>query len=275
MVLDSPRLCQLLPYFPIGSNIKYSPEYRQEIILDTLIIAYLINSDLIYSNNKITTTDNDHTLVLNGTPVDEINSFAILIPTVGRNKAALDYAQKEILEQSGGLARGNNITLIGQQRAGEIPYLDTVVKKYARLKDGHFNKTQVAILNVDPNLLELKDQRNQARLAAKIPALVQTRLYSEKHQCTLINFSGQTVRICCDDNKIIPMSCEKGEIITLTFNLPTSTTPNTMKGRVVKIDGPALIVELEEILINQQFEKITTLDILEIKTKLLQQPLNP
>ncbi|VAW88416.1 hypothetical protein MNBD_GAMMA17-2246 [hydrothermal vent metagenome] len=274
VILDSARLCQLLPYFPISSNLKYFPEYRQEITLDSIIIAYLINGEVIYSNNELSTTNDNHNLIINGTMIDEINSFAFLIPTIIRNETELDYEQKEILEQSGGLAKGNSITLIGQQYDGNIPFIDTVVKKYARLRDGHFNNTQVVVLNVDPTLLELKDQRSQTRLTAKIPALIQTKLDNEKHQCTLIDFSEHTVKICCDDNDIVPMSCEKGETITLTFNLPTSTTPHIMKGRVVKIDGTAIIAKLEEILIEQQFEKLTSIDILELKTKLLQQPNN-
>ncbi|MCF6322736.1 MAG: PilZ domain-containing protein [Gammaproteobacteria bacterium] len=273
VVLDSARLCQLLPYFPIGANLRYFPEYRQEITLDSIIIAYLINDEVIYSNNDLSTTDDNHHLILNGAMVDEINNFAFLIPAVSRNETELDYEQKEILEQSGGLAKGNSITLIGQQTDGKIPFIDTLVTKHTRFKEGHFNNTQVVALNVDPTLLELKDQRSQTRLAAKIPALIQTKLYNEKHQCTLIDFSEHTVKICCDDNEIISISCTKGEIITLTFNLPSSTTPKVMKGRVLKIDGPALIAELEEILVDQRFKKLTTLDILEIKTKLLQQPL--
>jgi len=274
VVLDSARLCQLLPHFPIGSNLKFFPEYRQEIIIDSIIIAYLINGETIYSNSNLSTTDNGNTLVLNGSPIDEVNSFAILIPTVNRNEIKLDYEQKEILEQSGGLAKGNNITLIGQQSNGKIPFLDTVVQKYARLKGGHFNNTQVAVLNVDPALLEMKDQRSQTRLAAKIPGLLQTKLYSEKHPCTLIDFSEHTVKISCDDNEIIPMSCEKGETITLTFNLPSSSTTHIMKGKVIKIDGTSILVSLEEIQIDQHFKKLTNVDIIEIKTKLLQQPLN-
>jgi len=274
VVLDSALLCQLLPHFPIGSNLKYFPEYRQEIIIDSIIIAYLINGETVYSNRNLSTTDNSNTLVLNGSPIDEVNSFAILLPTVNRNEIKLDYEQKEILEQSGGLAKGNNITLIGQQSNGKIPFLDTVVQKYARLKGGHFNNTQIAVLNVDPALLEMKDQRSQTRLAAKIPGLLQTKLYSEKNPCTLIDFSEHTVKISCDDNEIIPMSCEKGETITLTFNLPSSSTTNTMKGKVIKIDDASIVVSLEEIQIDQHFKKLTSVDIIEIKTKLLQQPLN-
>ena len=274
VVLDSARLCQLLPHFPIGSNLKFFPEYRQEIIIDSIIIAYLINGETVYSNSHVSTTNNDQTLVLNGNPIDEINSFAILIPTVNRNEIELDYEQKEILEQSGGLAKGNNITLIGRQSNGKIPFLDTVVQRYARLKGGHFNHTQVAVLNVDPALLEMKDQRSQTRLAAKIPGFVQTKLYSEKNPCTLIDFSDHTVKVCCDDNEIIPMSCEKGESITLTFNLPSNSTANIMKGKVIKIDGTSIVVSLDEIQIGQRFKKLTSVDIIEIKTKLLQQPLN-
>lgn len=276
VVLDSHKLCKMLPYFPIGSNLKYFPEYRQEITLDSIIIAYLINNEIVYSNNEITCTADGNELILNGTRLDEINSFAILIPSVSRGETELDYEQKESLEQSGGFARGNSITLIGQQHDEKISFIDTVVKKYARLKEGYFDNTQVVVLNTDPALLELKDQRTQVRLEAKIPGLIQTKLYSEQSSCTIVDFSEHTIKITCDDNEIVPMSCEKGEAITLTFNLPSSAEPNVMRGKVIKIDGAAMIIELEDILRGKTFEKLATIDLIEIKAKLLQQqPVSP
>lgn len=269
VVLDSLKLRKLLTYFPIGDNLKYFPAYREEITLDAIIIAYMINGEIIYSNNEVSYNENGE-LCLSGVSHHEVSSFAILIPSTIRNEAALDYQQKEILEKSGGFAKGNSITLIGQQKDGEIPIIDTVVTRNARLKEGYFDDTPVVVLNVDPALLELKDQRTQARLAAKIAGLVQTKLYSEPNHCTIVDFSGHTTKISCDSNELIPLSCKTGETITLTFNLPSNSEPSVMRGKVVKIEGSAMVVELTDILKGEAFEKLAQIDLVEIKTKLLQ-----
>ncbi len=272
VVLDSRKLCSLLRYFPIGSSLRYFPEYREEIILDSVIIAYLINSELIYSNSEITIPSDESGLILNSKLIDEVNSFSILIPSTSRGEAELDYEQKEILEQTGGFSRGNCITLIGQQQDGNIPVIDTIVKKHARLKEGHFDNTRVVILTADPALLKLKDQRSQARLAARIPGLIQTKLYSEPNPCTIIDFAGHAIKISCDSNELIPLSCKLDETVTLTFNLPVSTEPTVMRGKVTKTADSSMVIELTEISREKKFEKLATIDLIEIKAKLLQQP---
>ncbi len=250
VVLDSSKLCKMISYFPIGNSVKYYPEYREEVILDTDV-------------NK---------LILNGTTIDEVNSFAVLIPPETRGETGLDYERKEILGKSGGFSKGNSITLVGKEKDGKISTIDTVVSKYARLKEGYYNDTQVVVLNVDPALLVLKDQRTQKRLEAQIPGLIQTKLYTEHNQCTIVDFSEHTIKITCDDNEIVAMSCHKGESVTLTFDLPNSTEPNIMRGKVLRTEGASMIIELTDILITETFEKLEPIDLIEIKAKLLQQP---
>ncbi len=272
VVLDSSKLCKMMPYFPIGNSVKYYPEYREEVILNTIIIAYLINNETVYSNADITYSADDNKLILNGKTIDEVNSFAMLIPPETRGETELDYERKERLRKSGGFSKGNSITLVGKEKDGKISTIDTMVKKYARLKDGYYNDTQVVVLNVDPALLVLKDQRTQKRLEAQIPGLIQTKYYTEHTQCTIVDFSEQTIKITCDDNEIVAMSCHKGETITLTFDLPNSPEPNIMRGKVMRTEGASMIIELTNILIAETFEKLAPIDLIEIKAKLLQQP---
>jgi len=270
-ILDSGKLCDLISCFPLGAGVKYFPEYRQEITLETVIIAYLINDEVVYANSEIRCAADKETITLNGTALEEINTFAFLIPSVNRGETELDYERKEILGKSGGFARGNTITLMGEPQTGKAPLIDTVVRKFARLKEGPYHKTQVVVLNADPSLLELNDQRNQVRLEAKISGLIQTKLYTEPNPCTIIDFSGKAIKVTCDDNEIIPMSCHEGESVTLTFDLPNSSEPSVMRGTVHRSGGASLIIELKDTLIASTFEKLEPIDLIEIKAKLLQQ----
>lgn len=270
VVLEKHKLCELFRYFPVGRKVDYYPEYREEITLDTIIIAYQINNKVVYATSEISCSADNKSIALNGTTIDEINTFAFLIPTTSRGETTLDYESKELLGQNGGFTRGNSITLTGASQDGQIPVIDTVVRRYARLKEGHFHNTQVVVLNVDPALLTLKDQRSQARLSAQISAQIQTKLYVEPNPCTIIDFSGQRIKVECNAHEIIPMSCDSGERVTLTFELPNSPAASVLRGTIEKVDNASLIIELDEILIGEIFEQLKPIDLIEIKTKLLQ-----
>ena len=47
------ELRQVVEFFPIGKKIRYSPEYKKEVILDTLIVAYCVDGEYIYSWDAI------------------------------------------------------------------------------------------------------------------------------------------------------------------------------------------------------------------------------
>lgn len=272
VVLNTPKLCKMMPYFPIGSSLKFYPEYRSEVVLSSIIIAYLINGEIVYSNAEITFSDDEKQLFINNAPIEEVNSFAIMVPSETRGETELDYERKESLSQSGGFAKGNSITLIGKEKYGKTSTIDTVVKTYALLKEGYYSGTKVVVLNVDPALLSLKDQRIKKRLEAQIPGLIQTKDYTEFNQCTIIDFSEFTIKITCDDNDIVIMSCRKGETVTLTFDLPNSDEPNVMQGKVLRTEETSMIVELQDILIGETFKPLEPIDLIEIKAKLLQLP---
>jgi hypothetical protein len=48
---DRDKLKMLVDYFPIGTKLRYYPEYQREIIFDTIIIAYRVNDQFIYSRD--------------------------------------------------------------------------------------------------------------------------------------------------------------------------------------------------------------------------------
>ncbi len=48
-LLDGRALGRVLQHFPVGGKVQFYPEYRKEILLDSVVIAYIINGEFIYS----------------------------------------------------------------------------------------------------------------------------------------------------------------------------------------------------------------------------------
>jgi len=273
--LDSDGLARLLPFFPIGNKLSYFPEFKQELMLSTAIIAYAINNELVYSNNDISWQEEDGVfqLYLLGKQLKKIESFCFIMPTVGRGEEELDYARKERLGKDGGFIKGNNITLNGEQGDGRLPVLDTTVRKQLILKEGHFIGHKVAILDIDPRAFKLIEQRRYVRLKTDIVGEIQTRLGQVPQRCTMVDFSDRAVRIIHDSEGSERPSFREGSTVTLSFDLPKSAEARVIRGKVIRQHDATVVMALDNIKREKDFEKVELFDIMEIKANLLQQQL--
>ncbi|VAW89301.1 hypothetical protein MNBD_GAMMA17-1249 [hydrothermal vent metagenome] len=273
--LDSDGLARLLPFFPIGNKLSYFPEFKQELMLSTAIIAYAINNELVYSNNDISWQEEDGVfqLYLLGKQLKKIESFCFIMPTVGRGEEELDYARKERLGKDGGFIKGNNITLNGEQGDGRLPVLDATVRKQLILKEGHFIGHKVAILDIDPRAFKLIEQRRYVRLKTDIVGEIQTRLGQVPQRCTMVDFSDRAVRIIHDSEGSERPSFREGSTVTLSFDLPKSAEARVIRGKVIRQHDATVVMALDNIKREKDFEKVELFDIMEIKANLLQQQL--
>jgi len=44
---------QVMEHFPIGIRLQYYPEYQKETKIDTIIVAYVVNDFVLYSNKDM------------------------------------------------------------------------------------------------------------------------------------------------------------------------------------------------------------------------------
>lgn len=268
--LDKAKLCEVIGYYPIGNRVRYYPEYKEEVTLDTLVIAYELNGHLLYSNAEIECCTTATTIVLNGKEIETVESFSILVPPGIGGEGKLDYERKESLGESSGFSRGNTITLLGPQVSGLVPTLDTVADKFYRFRDGVYAGERAVILIVDPRLLTLTDQRKHTRLETAIPVQMKCTHLSEPYNCMLSDLSDRSVRISCLHLNLNGEEYKKGKMVTLTFNLPESDEMRIIRGTIYRNEGDALVVTLQTIMRKKTFEKLKPIDIMEIKAKLLQ-----
>ncbi len=269
--LDRDALVALLPYYPIGKKFSYYPEFKEELTLTTTIIAYAINNELVYSNGEISWKEEAKRtqIYLNGKPLKKIKSFCFIMPTASRSEEGLDYARREQLGKNGGFVRGNNITLKGVQSDGRLPVIDTTVRKQVELKEGHYIGHRVAILDVDPAAFGLLEQRRHVRLKTDVPGKIQSRLNQESQRCTMVDFSDRAARII--QHEEVASNYREGSVVTLSFDLPKSTEMRVIQGKVIRQHDDTLVMTLDNIMREKEFEKVESFDIMEIKANLLQQ----
>jgi hypothetical protein len=273
--LDGGHICQLMQFFPIGTKLSYYPEFRKEIVLESVIIAYSINGDLIYSAAYATYQGGNLSFNDQGKKrvYSRINSFRITVPVLDpSNEVQLDYERREELQKVGGMARGNTLTLTGLKQNGQVPVVETTVNKRSILKQGLYANQTVAMLDVDTNSFVLTDQRAHVRLRTNM--LLSAQFYSGDSlnlvNCTMVDFSDCSLRLAFDEEYPAEALPEEGEDLVLSFHLPGRAENISLMGNVFRIEGKAAVVMLQGGLEDGQTVPLSPIHILEIKANLLQ-----
>lgn len=271
--LDVGAACAVLQHFPIGTSVRYYPEFKKNIQLDTVIIGYMVNNIPLFSAQDIVCEGEGAAARLylrNEKKPSRVTSMSIIIPAETRGVGHLDYARREELERTGGLTRGNNITLMALVRQGKTPLIQTTVTKNTLVKEGPFANTPVAVLDVDVTSLLLTDQRAHQRLQVQVPAQINID-NDALLDCTMADFSDHSVRLRGGEAGW-PANILAGRRLSLAFRLPGRDSDTVLRGEIYRVDYNDLVLMLEDIQRDGQCRRLEVIDVLEIKSKLLQLP---
>jgi len=271
--LDVGAACAVLQHFPIGTSVRYYPEFKKNIQLDTVIIGYMVNNIPLFSAQDIVCEGEGATarlLLRHEKKPSRVTSLSIIIPAENRGVGHLDYARREELERTGGLTRGNNITLMALVRQGKTPLIQTTVTKNTIVKEGPFANTPVAVLAVDVTSLLLTDQRAHQRLQVQVPAQINID-NDAPLDCTMADFSDHSVRLRSGEAGW-PANILAGHRLSLAFRLPGRDSDTVLRGEIYRVDYNDLVLMLEDIQRDGQCRRLEVIDVLEIKSKLLQLP---
>lgn len=280
-LLDGRALCRVMQHFPVGAKVQYYPEYRKEIVLESVVIAYIINGEQIYSANGLSCDEKSGGLTFEEQGVrksySKIKGFNIIVPVFTQSEAKLDYVRREELLKIGGLVAGNNITLMAEQQNGQVPVIDTTVKKRTVLKEGYYANQTVALLEVDAESLLLTDQRVHLRLSTNIPARVRVTRRNEYRDlvATMLDFSDTSLRLeiageVNPDSGVEPLKLRESDDLIISFNLPGRSEQISLLGDIFRIEGDAVVVMLKGMVEKGQVARLGQIEILKIKANLLQ-----
>lgn len=275
-LLDGPSLFRMMRHFPIGAKVDYYPEYRKELLLDSVVIAYSINSELIYSAQNVSCDEKTGLIEFDDQTehkiFKKITGFRIVLPVFTQSENKLDYMRREELNKIGGLVKGNVITLIAEQNNGQLPILETVVDKRTILKQGYYANQTVALLEVDFDSLMLTDQRVSMRLKTNLPATMQVvkKGVQDLINCSMGDFSDQAIRLIMDENFLEKVLPKVGSVVIISFNLPGQSEQVSLMAEVFRADQKIVVAHLKGVLKKGQVTPLGQMDMLKIKSNLLQ-----
>lgn len=270
------QLKEILPYYPIGARIRYYPEFQENIVLDSIIIAYIINGKVFYSDTEVSWKEsggkNVITLTTEGKVkhYDSIDDFQFVIPASGGSEEKLDYFRRETLGRNSGLSLGNNITIIADQKSQRLPLIQTTVNRRTLVKEGFYANQQVVLLDVDADSFMLADQRSSYRLSTRLPVTIKIKKEGDVIHCTLVDFAEHSVRITFSEDEPLAAFITADKTIILNLILPEQEKSFTLRGTVFRRDKGYVVITLEMIEKNGSFSKMDIIDSLEVKTLLLQ-----
>lgn len=268
------ELRQVVEFFPIGKKIRYSPEYKKEVILDTLIVAYCVDGEYIYSWDAIEFNDDGApTAFLVGPKVqridiDRVGEFQILVPDTSDQEATLDYPRRAMIGRGRQFHKGNAIALISNAGALGVSTMETEVDKHFVLKDGPYAQSAMVLLTPQLETITVTDQRgtHRARIDVPVTMTIQERL---RGPGVIVDISDAALRIRVREGHTMP-PMGRGDDVTLDIDFGGDQERLfRIKAAVIRRSPESCVVRIVAQFKDRRFVPLGPLDMLELKAGLL------
>lgn len=278
--LSCEDLWRYLRYFSIGSKISFYPSFDPCVITESVVIGYNINNHLIYSMNDIQMSDAKansialHTHNATMQAIEKIEQFYFILPN---NKWSEPEYQKRYAQSRGRLLErttydfqsNDRVTLISSNHKDCAPHLEALVSRTTKLTTGYYANHEVAVLGPKPATFQHVNLRIYQRLYTRLPAQLQLTKEETVWDCVLVDFCEESARIEIDKNSPLLEAIHGGHKITIRFTPPNEEKNFVLVGTVKKIKRCGIIITLTGILRGKNFDGLELLDVVEIKSKLL------
>lgn len=269
------ELRQVVEFFPIGKKIRYSPEYKKEVILDTLIVAYCVDGEYIYSWDAIEFDDGGApTAFLVGpraqrVEVARVSEFQLLVPDTSDQETTLDYPRRAMIGRGRQFHKGNAIALISNAGALGVATLETEVDKHFVLKDGPYAQSPMVLLTPQLETVMVTDQRgtHRARIEVPVTMTIQERL---RGPGVIVDISDVALRIRVREGHTMP-PMGRGDDVTLDIDFGGGDEERLFRIRaaVIRRSPESCVVRIVAHFKDRRFVPLGPLDMLELKAGLL------
>lgn len=273
-LFDAEKMRMLVEHFPIGRKLRYYPEYQRDIVFHTIVIAYRVNDQFIYARDAVTYradglpagfTLSDKSLL----PLAKLRKFQMLLPDTTSMEGKLDYFTRAELGPSGQFRSGNTITLVAETQERGIPSLDTRVDRRQVLNDGPYADSPCVLVTPELETLQVVDQRRKQRVQTEVRASLLFHAGAPAFRCILSDFAETTLRLSVPEpgQSMPPLVAENHVIVEFDFG--DVDTSYRLRGKVFRREDGFCVIRFEELYKDGEFERIKMMDIIEIKTGLL------
>lgn len=273
---DRNKVQMLIDHFPIGKKPRYFPEYRREIVFHTIVLAYRVNDQYLYSREMFLKDEDgqlsaflmpDNKIL----PFDKLVKLQMLMPDTTEMEKKLDYMTRAEIGRTGQFGIGNSITLVAESIGRGIPTVDTRVERRQTMPDGPYANTSTILLTPDMATVELADKRKKSRVQAQ--ALIYASLFLEEGEppfgCILGDISDASIRLSViQPGHVMPPMADK-QPVTVEFNFGDVASTYRIGGQVFRREDDFCVINLDRIYRDGEFEKIKAMDVLEIKSDMM------
>lgn len=273
--MDLGRIKTLIEFFPIGKKLRYYPEFNKDIVLDTLVLAYCVNGNFVYSLESIDRDPEGFPLAFRSgensvrTPVSVLKLFQVLVPDTSHLEMKLDYQRRAQIGRGRQFNKGNYITLMSNAGAKGVSTVDTEVAKQIVLPEGPYAHMNMILLNPDLNSLSVTDQRKKSRTKIGVPVAVSFPEETVARLCTIVDISDGELRIRVSERGTTMPLLQRGEGMVLQVELGEAERQYTIKGVVIRRSAETCVLQMEGQIRNGQLTGFSSLDLLELKAGLL------
>lgn len=271
---DPDELKTFASFFPIGKKLRYYPEFKKDIIFDTVLVAYCVDGEFIYSCDHVVFDSEGNLeafLLGDGSTrrsVTVVKRLQVLVPDTSDQELSLDYNRRAAIGRNRQFNKGNYISLQSNGGALGQATMDTEVAKRIVLPDGPYANVDMVLLTPELDSIDVIDQRGKHRTKTCVPvtmAVADNRLHGP---CTIIDVSDGGVRIRVRDGATMP-EMDKGTEAILEVSFGEREPPYQIKGVVIRRSPEACVVSLDALMKDGRFASFSQLDRVELKSRLL------
>lgn len=273
--VDPERLKTLVEFFQIGRKLRYIPEFKKDIVFDTLMVGYAVNGEFLYSSEAVERDPNGYVTAFRvgedgaRIRIADVQLFQLLVPDTSELERQLDYFRRAELGRGKQFNKGNYISLISNAGARGLSTLDTEVAKQVVLVNGPYAHTRMVLLTPELNTLTVSDQRKKARAKTCAPVVLCLPGGGLSGPCVIADMSDDSVRVRVRDRETPLPPMAAGAEITLDIDLGDAGRRYLLKGRVLRRASDACVIHLEGMLESGRLRNFGPLDLLELKAGLI------
>ncbi|MEO8411470.1 MAG: PilZ domain-containing protein, partial [Propionivibrio sp.] len=254
-------------------KLRYYPEFQQEIVFDTLIVAYCVNGNYVYSGDAIERDADGYPIAFRSaentvrTTVAGLKTFQILVPDTSHLEMKLDYHRRALIGRGKQFNKGNMITLMSNAGARGVSTVDTEVAKRVVLTEGPYTTLTMVLLTPELPTLAVTDQRKKSRTKLCVPATVSLPEGQFTGACTIVDISEAEIRMRMRDREAVMPEMAPGEVLFAEVELNGQRL--FIKTAVIRRSAETCVVRLEGAVKDGKLAAFGPLDLLELKAGLL------
>jgi hypothetical protein len=275
MKIELAKIKTLIDFFPIGKKLRYYPEFKQEIVLDTLIVAYCVNGNYVYSSEAVERDPDGMPIAFHSsesairTHVSKLRLFQLLVPDTSDLEMKLDYQRRAQIGRGRQFKQGNCISLISNAGGRGVSTLDTEVAKQVDLAEGPYAHANMILLTPDLGTLAVSDQRKKTRtkLAAPVKMFSPQGKYSAL--CTIVDISEGELRMRVRERGTAMPTLQRGDAVIVETELAEAEKHYLIKATVIRRSAETCVIHLDGQIRDGKLQKFAALDLLELKSSLL------